>query len=324
MGHRVAVLALDRVVPFDLGIPARVFGAARDGDGAPLYDVITCALGGGTVRTNADFSVTVDHDERALLQADTVVVATQEPRGRLRDIGELDPKVSAALASAPRDTRVMSICTGSFVLAAAGLLEGQPATTHWAHAENFARLFPTVEFRPDVLFVDNGRVLTSAGGAAGVDLCLHVIRRDHGTNVANAAARSCVLPPWRDGGQAQFIEQPLPVVWTATTGPTREWAAGRLREPLPLERLADHARMSVRTFTRRFRSEVGMSPSQWIIQQRVDRARTLLETSDLPIESIAYEAGFASASLLRQHMRAVLGVAPQAYRRTFGMKRLSA
>ena len=167
-------------------------------------------------------------------------------------------------------------------------------------------------------------MLTSAGGAAGVDLCLHVIRRDHGTDVANAAARSCVLPPWRDGGQAQFIEQPLPVVWTATTGPTREWAAGRLREPLPLERLADHARMSVRTFTRRFRSEVGMSPSQWIIQQRLDRARTLLETSDLPIESIAYEAGFASASLLRQHMRAVLGVAPQAYRRTFGTKRLSA
>jgi transcriptional regulator GlxA family with amidase domain len=320
MRHRVAVLALDRVIPFDLGIPARVFNAARDVDGESLYEVVTCSIGGGPVRTSADFSVVVEQDERALLDADTVVVATQEPQGRLREVGELDSDVLIALMSVPAATRVMSICTGSFVLAAAGLLEGRPATTHWAHAENFARLFPRVDLRPDVLFVDNGRVLTSAGGAAGVDLCLHVVRRDHGAEVANAAARRCVVPPWRDGGQAQFIERPLPTVWTSTTGPTREWAAGRLREPLSLERLADHADMSVRTFTRRFRAEVGMSPTRWLTQQRVDRARELLETSDLPIESIAYEAGFASASLLRQHLRAALGVSPQAYRRTFGTR----
>ncbi|HST39449.1 MAG TPA: helix-turn-helix domain-containing protein [Conexibacter sp.] len=317
MPHRVAVLALDRVIPFDLGIAARVFGAAHDDAGAPLYEVATCSLGGGPVRTSEDFAIVVERDERALLEADTVVVATQEPEGRLRDLGELPPELDELLRALPRRTRILSICTGSFVLAAAGLLDGLPATTHWCQADRFARLFPRVELRPDVLFVDNGRVLTSAGGAAGVDLCLHVVRRDHGAAVANAAARRCVVPPWRDGGQAQFIERPVPEVSTATTAPTREWASARLREPLTLEALAAHAGMSVRTFTRRFRAEVGTSPAQWIVQQRVDRARGLLETTDLPVESVAYEAGFGSAALLRQHLRAAIGVSPQAYRRTF-------
>ncbi len=317
MAHRVVVLALDRVVPFDLGIAARVLGAARDPDGEGLYAVTTCAIGGGTVRTDGDFSVVVDHDETALAGAETVVVATQEPDERLRERGELDLAVAAALDRVRPDARVLSICTGSFVLAAAGLLDGLPATTHWAWAERFARLFPRVHVRPNVLFVDAGRVLTSAGGAAGIDLCLHLIRRDHGADVANAAARRCVVPPWRDGGQAQFIEHPLPAVSTATTAPTREWTLSRLRDPLTLDDLADHAGMSVRTFTRRFRAEVGMSPGRWLTQRRVDRARMLLETSDLPVESVAHEAGFASATLLRQHLRAAIGVSPQAYRRTF-------
>ncbi|MDQ3723405.1 MAG: AraC family transcriptional regulator, partial [Actinomycetota bacterium] len=206
--HRVAVLALDRVIPFDLGIPARVLGAARGGDGEPLYEVITCSIGGAPVRTSADFTIVVERDERALVEAGTVVIATQEPTGRLRDEGVLETEVATALAGVPAATRLVSICTGSFILAAAGLLDGSPATTHWAQAERFVRLFPGVELRPDVLFVDSGRVLTSAGGAAGVDLCLHMIRCDHGAEVANAAARRCVVPPWRDGGQAQFIERP--------------------------------------------------------------------------------------------------------------------
>lgn len=317
MAHRVAVLALDRVVPFDLGIAARVFNAARDAHGNALYEVVTCSISGAPVETNADFTIAVKHDERALVQADTVVVATQEPEGSLRDEGVLPADVAAALLAVPDSTRLVSICTGSFVLAALGLLDSLPATTHWMQAERFRRLFPAVELRPDVLFVDNGRVLTSAGGAAGVDLCLHIVRRDHGAEIANSAARRCVVPPWRDGGQAQFIEHPLPAVSVATTGPTREWALGRLRTPLTLDDLAEHARMSVRTFTRRFRAEVGMSPNQWVTQQRVDRARSLLEMSDLPIESVAHEAGFGSASLLRQHMRAAIGVSPRAYRRTF-------
>jgi transcriptional regulator GlxA family with amidase domain len=314
--HRIAVLALDGVVPFDLGIPARVFGAATHG-GEPLYAVTTCSLTGGPVRTSDDYTIVVEHDAGALTAADTVVVATQHNAGSLYETGVPDEALAAAMAQIPDTTRVISICTGSYVLAGVGLLDGRPATTHWRHAAHFQRLFPRVRVDPRVLFFDDGRVLTSAGAAAGVDLCLHVIRRDHGSEIANAAARTCVVPPWRDGGQAQFIERPLPAVATAGTAPTREWALERLREPLTLEDLARHAQMSVRTFTRRFRAEVGMSPSRWITQQRVDHARGLLETSELPVESIAYEAGFGSATALRQHVRAAIGVSPTAYRRTF-------
>lgn len=315
--HRITVLALDGVIPFDLGIPARVFGAARDQTGAPLYRVTTCSLFAGPVRTSGDYAVVVDHDTRALRAADTVVIATQQPHGQLYEHGVLDEPLAAALATIPEHTRILSICTGSYVLAAAGLLDGRRATTHWRHAERFQRLFPRVHVDPKVLFVDDGRVLTSAGVAAGIDLCLHVIRSDHGSQIANAAARICVVPPWREGGQAQFIERPLPQVATATTAPTRDWARARLREPLTLAHLARHAQMSVRTFTRQFRAEVGLSPNQWITQRRVDHARELLETSDLPVESIAYEAGFGSATNLRQHFQAAIGVAPTAYRRTF-------
>ena len=315
--HRITVLALDGVIPFDLGIPARVFSAARDSRGAPLYEVTTCSLTGGALRTSGDYTIVVDHGDEALIAADTVVIATQQPRGRIYEDGVPDAALAAALAAIPETTRILSICTGSYVLAAVGLLYGRPATTHWARAEHFQRLFPRVRVDPRVLFVDDGRVLTSAGVAAGIDLCLHVIRNDHGSEIANAAARICVVPPWREGGQAQFIERPLPEVASATTAPTRGWALGNLREPLTLADLASHGQMSIRTFTRRFRAEVGMSPNRWIAQQRVDHARRLLETSDLPVESIAYEAGFGSATALRQHFQAALGVAPTAYRRMF-------
>ncbi|MDQ8045864.1 MAG: helix-turn-helix domain-containing protein [Solirubrobacteraceae bacterium] len=315
--HRVAVLALDRVIPFDLGIAARVFGAALDADRQPLYEVVTCSIGGAPVRTDDGYSIVVEHDERAMAEADTVVIATQEPDGRLAEGGVLPQDVLAALAAIPDTTRILTTCTGSFVLAATGLLDGQEATTHWGWAPRFEALFPRVRMKPDVLFVDNGRLLTSAGGAAGIDLCLHVIRRDHGAEVANAAARRCVVAPWRDGGQAQFIQRPLPAVQETTTGPTRAWAIERLRDSLSLEDLAAHAGMSVRTFTRRFRAEAGISPNQWVTQQRVDHARGLLETGDLPVESVAWESGFGSAALLRQHFRAALGVSPQQYRATF-------
>ena len=317
MPHRVVVLALDRVIPFDLGIAARVFNEALDCDGNRLYEVSTCSIGGRPVRTNADFAVLVDQDENALTQADTVVVATQEPDARMRESGEISPDVAAALALVRDDARLVSICTSAFVLAAAGLLDGLPATTHWVLGDDFARLFPQVRFQPDVLFVDTGRVLTSAGGAAGIDLCLHLVRRDHGAEVANTAARRCVVAPWRDGGQAQFIQQPLPRESATTTAATRDWALNHLREPLALEYLAAHAAMSLRTFTRRFRAEVGMSPNQWVIQRRVDHARSLLETSDLSIDHVAHEAGFASATLFRKHLHASVGLSPQMYRRTF-------
>ncbi len=315
--HKIGVLALDGVIPFDLGIPARVFGAARDAAGASLYAVTTCSLTGGAVRTSGDYAIVVDHDADALAAADTVVIATQQPRGRLYEEGVPDEELAAAFAGIPKVTRILSICTGSYVLAAVGLLDGRSATTHWRYAEHFQRLFPRVRVDPSVLFIDEGRILTSAGAAAGIDLCLHVIRRDHGSEIANAAARICVVPPWRDGGQAQFIEHPLPEVAGATTAPTREWALARLREPLTMTELARHAQMSVRTFTRRFRAEVGTSPNRWISQQRVEYARRLLETSDLPVENIAHEAGFGSAAALRQHFQTAVAVSPTAYRRTF-------
>jgi transcriptional regulator GlxA family with amidase domain len=317
MPHRVAVLALDGVIPFDLGIPARVFREALDRHGRNLYSVSTCSLGGRPVRTSQDFVVAVEHDERLLARADTVVIATQEPTPELLATGALPDELTAALALVPPSSRIVSLCTSAFVLAAAGLLDGRSATTHWALCRAFADLFPQVSVDPDVLFVDNGHVLTSAGGAAGIDLCLHLVRRDHGVEVANGAARRCVVAPWRDGGQAQFIDHPLPIDPESSTAATRTWALAHLDEPIGLLDLARHANMSVRTFSRRFRAEVGETPAQWLIQRRVDAARRLLETSDLTVDQIATVAGFGSATLLRKHLHATIGLSPGSYRRTF-------
>jgi transcriptional regulator GlxA family with amidase domain len=230
---------------------------------------------------------------------------------------ELPAEVTAALALIRPGTRIVSICTGAFVLAAAGLLDGRRATTHWQLADEFRRLFPQVSLDADVLFVDDGTILTSAGAASGVDVCLHILRGDHGSELANKVARRCVVPPWRDGGQAQYIEQPVPDATATSTAATRAWALARLGDPLTLADLAGHARMSPRTFARRFNDEVGTSPGRWLIQQRVARARHLLEASDLPVDQIAGEVGFATGTSLRQHLHAAIGVSPGAYRRTF-------
>ncbi|MFI5683353.1 GlxA family transcriptional regulator [Streptomyces sp. NPDC051636] len=307
--ERVVVVALDGVYPFELGIPSRILGAA---DGR--YEVLTCTVDGRPVRTNADFSVTVEHGPEALDSADTVIV-TAIPPACIPE--ELPDEVTAALATIPERARVVSICTGAFVLASAGLLDGRRATTHWQVADRFRRLFPRVTLDPDVLFVEDGRFLTSAGAASGVDICLHLVRTDHGHELANTVARRCVVPPFRDGGQAQYIEQPVPDSGAASTAATRAWALERLGEPLTLTDLAAHARMSLRTFARRFHDEVGLSPGRWLIQQRVARARHLLESSDLSVDQIAGEVGFATGASLRQHLHAAIGVSPQAYRRTF-------
>ncbi|MDI9951145.1 helix-turn-helix domain-containing protein [Rhodococcus sp. IEGM 1305] len=315
--HRVVVLALDGVIPFELGIPSRVFGRAEDADGNPLYDVQTCTADGRPVRSDADFSVSVDHGPELLAEADTVVIPASYELGPAYDDGHLPPNLEAALDFVRPGTRYVSICTGSYVLAAAGLLDGLRATTHWRNAEHFQRTYPQVRVDPDVLFVDEGHILTSAGVAAGLDLCLHIVRRDHGSDVANRVARRCVVPPWRDGGQAQYIERPIPETTAESTATTRDWALDRLGESLTLSRMAAHANMSVRTFTRRFGEEVGTTPNRWLITHRVDRARQLLETTDLSVDVIAREVGFGTAVSLRQHMGAVLGVPPSAYRRTF-------
>ncbi|WP_221361316.1 GlxA family transcriptional regulator [Streptomyces beigongshangae] len=313
--ERVVVLALDGVYPFELGIPDRVLGSAEG-----RYEVLTCTVDGRPVRTNADFSIAVEHGPEVLRTADTVVI----PPFALSDIGtELPGAVADALAAIGPDARIVSICTGAFVLAAAGMLAGRRATTHWQLAGLFRKMFPDVDLDADVLFVDEGSLLTSAGAASGVDVCLHLVRRDHGSELANRVARSCVVPPWRDGGQAQYIEQPVPEPTATSTAATRYWALERLGEPLTLAELAGHARMSLRTFARRFNDEVGMSPGRWLIQQRVVRARQLLESSDLPVDRIAGEVGFATGTSLRQHLHAAVGVSPQAYRRTFRTARRS-
>jgi len=316
--HRVVVLALDGVYPFELGMPSRIFGATEG-----LYEVLTCTVDGRPVRTTADFAISVEHGPDALRTADTVVVASFGPSPAAVELvsAQLPEPVAAALAQIRPGTRLVSICTGAFVLAAVGVLDGRRATTHWQVAEQFRRLFPKVDLDPDVLFVDDGDVLTSAGAASGIDVCLHLVRKDHGSEIANRVARRCVVPPWREGGQAQYIEQPVPRTPRDGTAATRQWALERLHEPLSLADLAEHARMSLRTFARRFTDEVGMSPGRWIVQQRVARARHLLESSDLPVDEIAGQAGFTTGTSLRQHLHAAIGVSPLAYRRTFRAER---
>ncbi|MET9219716.1 helix-turn-helix domain-containing protein [Streptomyces sp. NPDC003300] len=316
--HKVAVFALDGVIPFELGIPLRIFGAAQGvEDGRKLYEVVTCSVAPGSVRTDADFSVVVEHGLEALAEADTVVVPASHELGTVYTEGVLTPALAAAFRRMRTGTRTVSICTGSFLLAAAGLLDGRPATTHWSSADHFQRLFPQVKVDPDVLYVDDGDVLTSAGVAAGIDLCLHIVRRDFGTAVANGVARRTVVPPHREGGQAQYIRRPLPEPQLASTERARSWALDRLHAPLTLRQLAERESMSVRTFTRRFREEVGMSPGQWLTQQRVEHARHLLESTDLGVDQIAGQAGFGTSASMRQHLQAALGVSPTAYRRTF-------
>lgn len=316
--HRVVVLALDGLLPFELGIPHRIFGRPKDDRGRPLYEVVTCSVRPpGPVVTDADFAVHVPHGPEALATADTVIVPASYQLGPVYDEGVLTGELAAALTHLRPGTRLASICTGVYVLAAAGLLDGRPVTTHWAEAERLQRLFPQVEVDPDVLFIDDGDVLTSAGVAAGIDLCLHMVRRDHGAAVANDVARRTVVPPHRDGGQAQYVARPVPDPQQASTTTARAWALGRLHEPIQLRDMATQESMSVRTFTRRFREETGVSPGQWLTQQRVERARHLLESTDRSMDQVARDAGFGTAQSMRQHLQAALGVTPTAYRRTF-------
>ena len=318
--HRVAVLVRHGLLPIELGIPHRLLGWSWDERGERLYEVVTCAVTPGPVRTDADFTVQVEHGPEALAEADTVIVPASHELDEPAAEGRLGAPLAAAVARIRPGTRIASICTGAFVLAAAGLLDGKRATTHWASCDRLRTLFPRVRVEPDVLYVADGDVLTSAGVASGIDLCLHMVREDFGAAVANSVARRTVVPPHRDGGQAQFIERPVPAPGLHTTGAARGWALRHLEGPLTLRDLAARESMSVRTFTRRFREEVGTSPQQWLTRQRVERAQHLLESSDLAVERIAAEAGFGSAASMRLHFQAVLGITPSTYRRTFRVR----
>ena len=303
-------------MPFELSIPHRIFGSTLDDDGHPLYRVVTCSLDGAAVRSNADFAVAVDHGPEAVVTADTVVIP---PFGSIErpTSPDIPERVAPLLGEMKQGSRLVSLCGAAYLLAAIGRLDDRPATTHWMLTGTFRQQFPRVAIDPDVLFVDDGDVLTAAGAAAGVDLCLHLVRRDHGAEVANRVARYCVVPPHREGGQRQYIAHPVPPVVETSTAAARAWALAHLGERLSLESLAARAHMSVRTFTRRFREETGLSPTQWLLAQRVDLARRLLETTDLSVEHIATEAGFGTAVGLRNQFQRSVGVPPSAYRRTF-------
>ena len=317
MTTRVAVLVRDGVMPMELGLVHQLLGSARSPSGEALYEVVTCAVVPGSIRTDADFPIQVAHGPEVLDGAHTVVLPASHEPDETETEGTLPPDLAAALARIPRGARIASICTGSFVLAAAGLLDGRRATTHWKSCDHFRRLFPRVALEPDVLYTDDGDVLTSAGEASGIDLCLHLIRLDHGAAVANEVARTTVVPPHREGGQAQYIRRPVPEPRISTTARARAWALDHLDRPLSLRELAAQDSLSVRTFTRRFREEVGISPVQWITRQRIERARQLLEETDRPVDSVASDSGFGTAASLRQHMQSELGVSPSAYRATF-------
>lgn len=312
--HRIAVIAFDGISPFHLSVPCLVFEPRAGSSGLPDFDLRVCATDPGPLRTDAGFTLQPAHGLEGLKGADTVIVPSW------RDPAEPPPD---DLCRALRDAhaggaRLVGLCLGTFVLAEAGLLDGRPATTHWAAMDAFARRYPRVQLTRDVLYVDGDDVLTSAGTAAGIDCCLHLVRRHHGADVANQIARRLVVAPHRQGGQAQYIEQPLP----ADPGDERlravlDWALSRLDQRLGVDELAERARMSRRTFTRRFRRATGASVGDWLAHQRLARAQRLLETTDRSLEHIAVESGFGSAVSLRQRFAAVLGTSPSAYRRSF-------
>jgi AraC family transcriptional activator FtrA len=308
--HRVVALVPPGVPPFELGIVVEVFGLERPELDVPWwYSLAVCTEHPGRREASAGgFGFFVEHGLEALAEADTIVVP-----------GWHGP-VSEELASAVRGAgaRYVSICSGAFLLAACGLLDGREAATHWRYAERLAAEHPQVRVNPDVLYVDDGDVLTSAGSAAGIDLCLHIVRRDHGSAVANSVARRLVIPPHRDGGQAQLIELPMPPhPDDDPIARVMAWALERLDSELPLEVLAGRAYMSVRTFTRRFGRATGMTPGRWLIEQRVRASLPLLEGGDEPIETVAARVGFGSAATYRHHFAAVMRTSPTGYRRAF-------
>ena len=307
MPHRVVALVFPGVVAFDLATPAQVFGHRVE---RRRYAFSVASPTPGPLPTATGFDVVAARGLEALEDADTVIVPGHADVAR-----EWPEEALAALRAF--EGRVVSICTGAFVLAAAGLLDGLRATTHWYDAPRLAAMYPAVDVDPDVLYVDEGRILTSAGVAAGIDLCLYLTRLDHGAEVANAVARRIVVAPHRSGGQAQFVDRPLPSAAAEGLEATRAWALERLAAPLTVADLARHAVMSERSFLRRFRAETGTTPMRWLIEQRVAHARRLLEATDLPVEGVAAESGFGTAAGLREHFGRAVQTTPTAYRRAF-------
>ncbi|WP_138906628.1 helix-turn-helix domain-containing protein [Streptomyces chryseus] len=315
MLKNVAVALVDGVNPFELGVLCEVFGIDRSDQGLPVYDFAVCAAEPGPIAARSGaFSISVPHGLDRLESADLIAIpADQHCEARTYP----EPLLDALRRAVERGARVLSVCSGAFVLGAAGLLDGRRCTTHWRHSAELARRHPRAKVEPDVLYVDEGPVITSAGTAAGIDACLHLIRQEHGSEVANTIARRMVVPPHRDGGQAQYIERPLTRVRCDTVGGALAWMERHLDQEMTVEQLADRAHMSPRTFARRFLQETGTTPYRWLLRQRVLLAQELLEATDDTVDAIAGRAGFGNAAALRHQFVRSLGTTPNAYRRTF-------
>lgn len=319
--HSVAVMLMEPVALFEFGVPAEVFGVDRTDDGVPAFDYRVCAtdpsqplLSGGT----APVRIGVDAGLEAVQGADLVILPATTARNYPT---ELLTAVKDAYADG---ATILTVCTGLYILATTGLLDGRTATCHWKYLDDIAQRYPQIRLDPNRLFVDEGRIITSAGTAAGIDACLHLVRRELGSEVANRIARRMVVPPQRDGGQQQFVETPIPDHDADRLAPLLDWISENLDQEHTVESLAERALMSPRTFARRFVAEVGSTPHQWLLGQRVLRSRHLLEQTQEPIDRVAELVGFGSAAVLRQHFRRATGLAPLQYRRRFGSGETSA
>ncbi|MFT4258543.1 GlxA family transcriptional regulator [Microbacterium sp.] len=310
----VACVVQDGFAPFEFGVACEAFGLDRSNDGVPNFDFRVVAPEVGVVSSKMGFSLNVDNDLAFAYEADLVVFCPIPHEYWER----IDPRLmDLARHAAARGAWVLSVCSGSFILAAAGVLDGRRATTHWMYADRMAAMYPEVSVDPDVLFVQDGRIITSAGTAAGIDACLHLLRQEIGAELTNRIARRMVVPPQRDGGQAQFIDRPIPPAASDSLSAVADWAIENLRDDIGVEQLAARALMSPRTFARRFKADFGATPAAWLGRQRILHAQRMLERTDLPLEHIAAECGFGSAAVLRQNFARVLGMAPTAYRARF-------
>jgi transcriptional regulator GlxA family with amidase domain len=314
MLKNVAVALVDGVHAFELGVVCEVFGIDRSEDGLPTYDFAVCSPDRAPLAAQAGMYLSVPHGLEPLEHADLIAV----PAGHCYEDRTFHPDLLDALRrAAGRGARVLAVCSGAFVLGEAGLLDGRRCTTHWRHAGELARRYPAARVEPDVLYVDEDPVFTSAGTAAGIDACLHIVRKEQGMEVANAIARRMVVPPHRDGGQAQYVERPLPRTPCDTVGPVLAWLERHLDEEVTVDDMAARAHMSPRTFARRFLQETGTTPYRWVLAQRILLARNLLESTDETVDAIAARVGFGNAAALRHHFLRALGTTPNAYRRTF-------
>lgn len=313
MLEKVALLAMPGLTPFEFGVICEVFGIDRRNTGGPVFDFTIATAVPGPVRSSLGFDIVIEHGLDAIADADLLAVPAY-PVGTLVD----EVYLEAIRAAHARGAWVLSVCSGAFVLAQAGILDGRRATTHWMYADLMAERFPAVEVDPDRLFVEQDRIVTGAGTAAGIDAALHVVRREMGASTANAIARRMVVPPQRDGGQSQFIATPVVECADDSLAEVLDWMAEHLERDLPVPELARKALMSPRTFARRFKAETGTTPAAWLNRQRLLRAQQLLEESGYGLERIAIETGFGSAAVMRHHFVRVLQTTPTAYRTTFG------